>query len=121
MAKKKNCPVETLLKNWKKNMEVLLVLKNKNDVIGYNGMGDFSLKDERFFISNILRSEINNYMFTGLQIINPKVVKNTKKRFSLREIFFKLIKKNQIYGYVDQNDWYHISKASDYKRVNKIL
>ena len=61
-------------------------------------------------------------MFTGLQIINPKIIQDGRKtKFSLREIYFKLISKKTIYGFVDENDWYHISKVNDYKRVNKIL
>ena len=27
----------------------------------------------------------------------------------------------KLFGFVDENDWYHISKVNDYKRVNKIL
>ena len=43
---KKNCPVEMLIKKWDDSMDFLLVLKDKNNVLGYNGNGDFSLKDE---------------------------------------------------------------------------
>jgi NDP-sugar pyrophosphorylase family protein len=90
--------------------------------LGYEGKGDFRLKTKKK-VSNLLRNrDYNEYMFTGLQIINPKTIEDTmKKKFSLREIYFKLISKKTIYGFVDQNEWYHISKENDYKRVNKIL
>ena len=103
-------------------MDILLALKRKDLVLGYEGKGDFRLKTKTK-VSNLLRNrDYNEYMFTGLQIINPKVIEDGRRtKFSLREIYFKLISKKTIYGFVDENDWYHISKASDYNRVNKIL
>ena len=103
-------------------MDILLALKRRDLVLGYEGKGDFRLKTKKK-VSNLLRnSDYNEYMFTGLQIINPKIIQDGRKtKFSLREIYFKLISKKTIYGFVDENDWYHISKVNDYKRVNKIL
>ena len=86
---KKNCPIEMIIKNWNKKIDILLVLKNKCDVLGYSGRGDFSIMDKRLKISRIFRNQVdNNYMFTGLQIISPNVIKKKKtKKFSLRDIF----------------------------------
>ena len=36
-------------------MDFLLVLKDKNNVLGYNGNGDFSLKDENKRVSEFLK------------------------------------------------------------------
>ena len=118
----KSCPINDIIKNWESKMDILLALKRKDLVLGYEGKGDFRLKTKKK-VSNLLRNTgYNDYMFTGLQIIKPKIIKDgTKKKFSLREIYFKLISKKTIYGFVDENDWYHISNANDYKRVNKIL
>ena len=85
--KKKNCPVEMLIKKWDDSMDFLLVLKDKNNVLGYNGNGDFSLKDENKRVSRIFKKTKNNFVFTGLQIINPKVIKNKKKNFLLEKFF----------------------------------
>ena len=118
----KSCPIDTIVENWKSKMDILLALKRKDLVLGYEGKGDFRLKTEKK-VSNLLRNrDHNEYMFTGLQIINPRILEDrSKTKFSLREIYFKLISKKTIYGFVDENDWYHISKANDYKRVNRIL
>ena len=47
----------------------------------------FSLKDENKRVSRILKRLKNNFVFTGLQIINPKVIKNKKKNFLLEKFF----------------------------------
>ena len=73
-------------------------------------------------ISRILKNSVNNdYMFTGLQIINPNIIEIERKKFSIREVFFESILKKKIYGFVDDNDWYHISNTNDLKKVNDIF
>ena len=73
-------------------------------------------------ISRIIRcDENNNFMFTGLQIINPKVIQNREEKFSLRDVFFESIIKKKIYGLIDENDWFHISNVNDLRRVNQIF
>ena len=47
--------------------------------------------------------------------------KKKTKKFSLRDIFFESIPKQRIYGYIDENDWYHISNVDDLKKVNEIF
>lgn len=118
----KSCPIDEIIKNWESRMDILLALKRRDLVLGYEGKGDFRLKTKKKVSNLIRKSDYNEYMFTGLQIINPKIIQDGRKtKFSLREIYFKLISKKTIYGFVDENDWYHISKVNDYKRVNKIL
>ena len=56
-----------------------------------------------------------------LQIVNPKVIKNKKQKFSLSEIFLESIVKKKIYGYLDKNNWYHISNPKDLQKVNEIF
>ena len=73
-------------------------------------------------ISRILKNSVNNdYMFTGLQIINPNIIEIERKKFSIREVFFESILKKKIFGFVDDNDWYHISNTNDLKKVNDIF
>ena len=119
---KKFCPIEMIIKNWKKKMDLLLLLKKKEEVLGYRGKGDFSFEDKNKKISRIIRcDENNNFMFTGLQIINPSIIQNREEKFSLRDIFFESIIKKKIYGLIDENDWFHISNVNDLRRVNQIF
>ena len=96
--------------------------KKKEEVLGYRGKGDFSFEDKNKKISRIIRcDENNNFMFTGLQIINPSIIQNREEKFSLRDIFFESIIKKKIYGLIDENDWFHISNVNDLRRVNQIF
>ena len=40
---------------------------------------------------------------------------------SIREIFFSLIDKGRIYGFIDNNPWYHISNPRDLNKINLLL
>ena len=66
-------------------MHLLLVLKNKCEVLGYKGKGDFSLENEKKKIQNFKNSVNNDYMFTGLQIINPNIIEIERKNFPLEK------------------------------------
>ncbi len=116
--------LDSLIHNWsEKKMDILLCLKPKNDFFGYYGNGDFDLKNSKSKVSKILKiNNCSDYTFTGLQIINPKVLhKFKKKKFSIREIFFSLIDKGRIYGFIDNNPWYHISNPRDLNKINLLL
>ena len=79
-------------------MDLLLLLKKNDEVLGYQGKGDFSLEEKNKKVSKIIKNSKNNdYMFAGLQIVNPKVIKNKKQKFSLSEIFLESIVKKKIY------------------------
>ena len=71
------------------------MLKGKREFFGYIGDGDFSLHKISFKASKIKFCPNNDFVFTGIQILNPKIIKNLEKKNSLCEIFFfrKQIKK----------------------------
>ena len=70
-----------------KGMENILLVVEKNLSFDKNFNGDFSLK------KNFLQKEsINNYIYTGCQIINKKIFEHVKnKSFSIVEIWNNLI------------------------------
>ena len=64
--------------------------------------------------------EPNNHQC--LQIPNLSLFDNLeKKSFSLREIYFKAMTSNRLYGIVDKNDWFHISTVKSLREINNIL
>ena len=62
------------------------------------------------------------FVFTGLQIFKPNLIMDfKKKKFSVKEVFYPLIKKKRIFGFIDESSWFHISTPSDFKKIkNKI-
>ena len=117
-------PFELLLEKWDPEcMDILLCLKNKSDFFGYNGKGDFNTSKDTADcspISDVFSSM--KFVFTGLQIFKPNLIMDfKKKKFSVKEVFYPLIKKKRIFGFIDESSWFHISTPSDFKKIkNKI-
>ena len=102
-------------------MDLLLCLIKKRYFFGYKGKGDFNLEEPQKEISRLKLEQQKDFVFSGLQIVKPKLLqKKNEKKFSMREIFFSNIKK-KIYGINDKNEWYHISEPDDLKNVNDKL
>ena len=114
-----NSPIKNILRNWnEEKMDLLLCLIKKRYFFGYKGKGDFNLEEPQKEISRLKLERQKDFVFSGLQIVKPKLLqKKNKKKFSMREIFFSNIKK-KIYGINDKNEWYHISEPDDLKNVN---
>ena len=116
--KTSNSPIKNILRNWnEEKMDLLLCLIKKRYFFGYKGRGDFNLEEPQNEISRLKLEQQKDFVFSGLQIVKPKLLlKKKEKKFSMREIFFSNIKK--IYGINDKNEWYHISEPGDLKIVN---
>ena len=66
------------------------------------------------------KKKLNQYIFTGCQIINKKVfvfIKN--KSFSILQIWNDLIKENKLYGYESKNKFYHVTDLEIYNKLLK--
>ena len=120
--KTSNSPLKNILRNWnEEKMDLLLCLIKKRYFFGYKGKGDFNLEEPQKEISRLKLERQKDFVFSGLQIIKPKLLQEkNEKKFSMREIFFSNIEKN-IYGINDKNEWYHISEPDDLKNVNDRL
>jgi len=98
----------------KKKCNLLLVNKIKS--FDKNLKGDFSLKN-----GLITREKNENlkYIYTGLQIIDPKIFLNINdKIFSINLIWNKLIEKKQLFGLESNIDFLHVSTLDIYKKLN---
>ena len=70
----------------------------------------------------ISRESINNlnYIYTGLQIIKPKIFSSTDgKIFSINKIWDKLIQTNELHGFESDTDFFHVSTLDIYKNLLK--
>ena len=98
----------------KKIYNILLVVE-KYLSFDKNFKGDFSL------IKNLLKKEnINNYIYTGCQIINKKIFDHIdNKNFSILEIWNKLISEKKLFGFQSQNKFYHVTDLEIYNKLLK--
>ena len=98
------------------NAKLLMLVVNKRKSFDKSFKGDFNLKDN---LINREKNENLNYIYTGLQIINPEIFTNiNKKIFSINEIWNKLIKKGEVLGIESNIDFLHISNLDIYKKLS---
>jgi len=92
------------------------LIVNKKKSLDKNIKGDFNLK-------NILvtREENKNlkYIYTGLQIINPKIFSNIKDEvFSMNKVWNKLIQNEELFALESNINFLHVSTLDIYKKLN---
>ena len=97
------------------NIENILMVVSKNLSFDKNLKGDFNC------INNKLKKNfLNNYIFTGSQIINKKIFKDIKKKsFSITEIWDDLLKKNRLFALESKIEFKHVSNLDIYKELLK--
>ena len=96
------------------NPNTLLIVDKKLS-FDKNFKGDFNLK------KNLLQKEsINNYIYTGCQIINKKNFINVNnKSFSIMEIWNNLIDEKKLFGFKSKNQFLHITNLEVYNNLLK--
>jgi len=98
-----------------KKIQNILMVVNKDLSFDKNLRGDFDLFDNQ-----LNKKKLNQYIFTGCQIINKKVFASIKnKSFSILQIWNDLIKENKLYGYESKNKFYHVTDLEIYNKLLK--
>ena len=96
-----------------KKLENILLLVNKKLSFDQNFKGDFSLSNNL-----ITRKNKIDFIYTGCQILNKKILMNQiKRKFSILNIWNKLIDEKKLYGYESKQKFYHLT---DLKTFNKL-
>jgi len=110
-----NCIKEMENFYFSKKIQNILMVVNKDLSFDKNLRGDFDL-----FNNQLNKKKLNQYIFTGCQIINKKVFASIKnKSFSILQIWNDLIKENKLYGYESKNKFYHITDLEIYNKLLK--
>jgi len=110
-----NCIKEMENFYFSKKIQNILMVVNKDLSFDKNLKGDFDLLDIQ-----INKKKLNQYIFTGCQIINKKVFASIKnKSFSILQIWNDLIKENKLYGYESKNKFYHVTDLEIYNKLLK--
>ena len=110
-----NCIKEMENFYFSKKIQNILMVVNKDLSFDKNLRGDFDLLDNQ-----LNKKKLNQYIFTGCQIISKKLFASIKnKRFSILQIWNELIKENKLYGYENKNKFYHITDLEIYNKLLK--
>ena len=99
-----------------KNNKPTLLLVNKRLSIDPSFKGDFNLNNEK-----ISKDSENQFIFTGLQIINRSVFTNEKSEvFSLNKVWNKLIKDKNLLGLESNQKFYHLNTSDMYRKIQSL-
>ena len=99
-----------------KNNKPTLLLVNKKLSIDPSFKGDFNLNNEK-----ISRDSENQFIFTGLQIINRSVFMNEKSEvFSLNKVWNRLIKDKNLMGLESNQKFYHLNTSDMYRKIQSL-
>ena len=110
-----NCIKEMENFYFSKKIQNILMVVNKDLSFDKNLRGDFDLFDNQ-----LNKKKLNQYIFTGCQIISKKLFASIKnKSFSILQIWNDLIKGNKLYGYESKNKFYHVTDLEIYNKLLK--
>ena len=108
--------MESLEKTFFESKKPSLLLVNKRLSFDTSFKGDFNLKN------NIVSKDIeNNFIFTGLQLIDRNYLDRTEKKvFSMNEVWNKLINESKLAGLESSQKFYHINTVEIYKKISNL-
>ena len=98
----------------KKSKNILLVV---NKILSFDQKlkGDFNLNN-----SILKKKDINNFIYTGCQIINRSLFsKVVTKSFSILDIWNELIDQETLFAYESKTKFYHITDFEVYQKLLK--
>ena len=100
---------------FQKKIKNLLMIVNKENSFDERMKGDFSLSNEK-----LLKNKENNFIYTGLQIINKSLFKNEKVMpFSVTKIWDEAIKNKMLYGFESKQQFIHLTDLEVYNKLVK--
>ena len=100
---------------FQKKVKNLLMIVNKENSFDERMRGDFSLNNEK-----LLKNKENNFIYTGLQIINKSLFKNEKvMSFSVTKIWDEAIKNKMLYGFESKEQFIHLTDLEIYNKLVK--
>jgi len=99
-----------------KKLDNILLLVNKNLSFDQSLAGDFNL-------SNNLISKTDNldFIYIGCQILNKKILANqTISKFSILNIWNKLIDEKKLYGFESKQEFYHLTDLNIFNKLKDL-
>ena len=102
-------------------MDVLVLLHSTVESYGYDGKGDFFLSPDGK-VRRREESEVSPWLFTGVQIIHPRVFKRSGNgAFSLNQIYDNAMRDSKIFGIVHDGEWFHVGSPDGHAKAEKYM
>ena len=99
-----------------KKLENILLLVNKKLSFDQRLTGDFNLS------SNLISKKDNlDFIYIGCQILNKKILTNQNlSKFSILNIWNKLIDKKKLYGFESKQKFYHLTDLNTFNKLKDL-
>jgi len=89
-------------------MDSLLLLARRENSMGYHGLGDFDLAEDKQLIRRGDKPE-EQYVFSGIYAFNPTTISHLKiEKFSANVYWNESASKNRLFGHVMTPFWMHV-------------
>jgi len=112
-------PVVSLLES-DETAKALLLLVEKHNAPGYTGNGDFNLRPNGRITRR--RGAIADYIYTGVQIIDPEGIESVAERqFSLNVFWDDLLANDAVHGILYPGRWIDVGTPDGLARANAEL
>ena len=99
-----------------KKIENILLLVNKNLSFDKNFSGDFDLTNNL-----ISKNDKADFIYIGCQIINKKILNNENiNKFSILNIWNKLIDKKKLFGFESKKKFYHLTDLNTFNKLKDL-
>ena len=99
-----------------KKIKNILLLANKELSFDKNLNGDFNIKNNQIF-----KNDNKDFIYTGCQILNKNLLDNYKvENFSIVNLWNRLIKKKELYGFESKNNFYHLTDLKTFKKLQDL-
>ena len=99
-----------------KKIENILLLVNKNLSFDKNFSGDFNLTN-----NIISKNDKADFIYIGCQIINKKIFNNQNvNKFSILNIWNKLIDKKKLFGFESKKKFYHLTDLNTFNKLKDL-
>ena len=99
-----------------KKIENILLLVNKNLSFDQNLTGDFNLSNNL-----VLKKDRLDFIYIGCQILNKKIFTNqTLSKFSILNIWKKLIGEKKLYGFESKQKFYHLTDLNTFNKLKDL-
>jgi len=111
--------LQSLAKTWQdKSFDIVLLLQPTSSMGLTTAVGDYDIGQGNIASRNLDKN--GGYMFTGVRICTPNVLKNYKvEKFSFLKMMDEAESKGKLGGAIHHGDWYHISEPDDLNDVNR--
>ena len=99
-----------------KKLENIMLLVNKKLSFDDNLKGDFNLTN------NLVSKSINkDFIYTGCQILNRNIFKKQNiKKFSILDLWNRLIDQNKLHGFESKNNFYHLTSLKTFNKLKDL-